>query len=102
MGIPTCIEQRKDWANADAVHMGRIEDEHFLEHAFRDSKPDVVIHLATYPNAHMVKNNPVDATGNMITANININLLYPLRNHFGEPHSCFIANISVCRVATRI
>ena len=66
------LEQRKDWANADSVHIGKIEDEHFLEHAFRDSKPDVVIHLATYPNAHMVKNNPVDATGNMITANINI------------------------------
>ena len=28
------LEQRKEWANADAVHMGRIEDEHFLEHAF--------------------------------------------------------------------
>ena len=41
------LEQRKEWANADAVHIGKIEDEQFLEHAFRECKPDVVIHLAT-------------------------------------------------------
>ena len=66
------LEQRKIWANADTVHIGKIESEQFLDHAFKQSQPDVVIHLATYPNAHMVKRNPMDATGNMVTANINI------------------------------
>lgn len=66
------LEQRKQWAGADTIHIGKIEDAFFLEHAFKSSKPDIVIHLATYPNAHMVKRNPEDATGNMVTANINI------------------------------
>jgi nucleoside-diphosphate-sugar epimerase len=66
------LEQRKTWANADTVHIGKIENEQILDHAFKQSQPDVVIHLATYPNAHMVKRNPMDATGNMVTANINI------------------------------
>ncbi len=66
------LEQRKSWANANTVHIGKIENEQFLDHAFKTSQPDVVIHLATYPNAHMVKKNPTDATGNMVTANINI------------------------------
>ncbi len=66
------IEQRKQWADSHATFVGKIEDEAFIENTFQTCRPDVVIHLATYPNAHMVKRNPVDATGNMVTSNINI------------------------------
>ena len=39
-----------------------------MENAFSDFKPDRVIHVATYPNARMVKRNVQDATDNMVTA----------------------------------
>ena len=39
-----------------------------MENAFADFKPDRVIHVATYPNAKMVKRNVADATNNMVTA----------------------------------
>ncbi len=39
-----------------------------LEHVFHTVYPDIVIDLATYPNAKMVKKNVVDATTNMISA----------------------------------
>ena len=39
-----------------------------MENTFKTFNPDIVIHVATYPNAYMVKRNVIDATGNMITA----------------------------------
>jgi nucleoside-diphosphate-sugar epimerase len=39
-----------------------------MDHVFDTVRPDVVIDLATYPNAKMVKKNVVDATTNMIAA----------------------------------
>ena len=39
-----------------------------LEQTFEDFKPERVIHVATYPNAKMVKRNVLDATNNMVTA----------------------------------
>ena len=62
------LEQRKQLCNADEVFPGQIEDPIFMENTFKQFKPDVVIHVATYPNAYMVKRNVIDATGNMITA----------------------------------
>lgn len=62
------LAQRQELCNADKVYSGRIEDPVFMENTFKDFKPDIVIHVATYPNAYMVKRNVIDATGNMITA----------------------------------
>jgi nucleoside-diphosphate-sugar epimerase len=39
-----------------------------MEQTFADFRPDRVIHVATYPNARMVKRNVLDATNNMVTA----------------------------------
>ena len=59
-------------SNADLVYNGHIEDVPFMENVFKQFKPEVVIHVATYPNAYMVKRNVIDATGNMITATATI------------------------------
>jgi len=51
------------------VHLhGDVVDSQFMASVFDAVKPEVVIDLATYPNAKMVKKNLVDATNNMITA----------------------------------
>jgi nucleoside-diphosphate-sugar epimerase len=62
------LPQRIAHSQAQSVYNGRIEDVEFMRSVFEDFKPDRVIHVATYPNAYMVKRNVVDATGNMITA----------------------------------
>lgn len=45
-----------------------VSDRGFLEQVFIQARPQVVIDLATYPNAKMVKRNVVDATINMVAA----------------------------------
>jgi nucleoside-diphosphate-sugar epimerase len=62
------LSQRKLITGADKEYIGKIENLQFMEHAFSDFKPDRVIHVATYPNAKMVKRNVQDATNNMVTA----------------------------------
>ena len=62
------LSQRKEIAQTDKEYIGQIENLQFLEQAFEDFKPDRVIHVATYPNARMVKRNVSDATQNMVTA----------------------------------
>ena len=62
------LEQRQTHCGADQVFPGQIEDPVFMENTFKQFKPNIVIHVATYPNAYMVKRNVIDATGNMITA----------------------------------
>lgn len=47
---------------------GDVCDPVFMTTVFDSAKPDVVIDLATYPNAKMVKKNVVDATVNMVAA----------------------------------
>lgn len=66
------LAQRIALADADQVFKGRIEDQLFINGVFNDFKPDVVIHVATYPNAKMVHRNPVDAANNMVSATANI------------------------------
>jgi len=60
--------QRKTITKTDKEYIGRIENLQFMEKAFEDFKPHRVIHVATYPNARMVKRNVLDATNNMVTA----------------------------------
>ena len=62
------LSQRRSITGADKEYIGKIENLQFMEHAFSDFKPDRVIHVATYPNAKMVKRNVQDATNNMVTA----------------------------------
>lgn len=69
------LAQRKSLAFADHVYEGRIEDVLFMNKVFSEFLPDVVIHLATYPNAKMVHRNPADAANNMVTATANILML---------------------------
>ena len=62
------LAQRKMITKTDNEYIGRIENLQFMEKTFEDFKPDRVIHVATYPNARMVKRNVLDATNNMVTA----------------------------------
>jgi len=62
------LKQRQDHCGADSIYSGKIEDPEFMSNVFKQFNPDIVIHVATYPNAYMVKRNVIDATGNMITA----------------------------------
>ena len=62
------LNQRKQIAKTDYEYIGQIENLQFMEQTFEHFKPDRVIHVATYPNARMVKRNVLDATNNMITA----------------------------------
>ena len=62
------LSQRKEIAQTDYEYIGQIENLQFMEKTFEHFKPDRVIHVATYPNAKMVKRNIADATKNMITA----------------------------------
>tara|TARA_B110000858_G_scaffold192215_1_gene242595 strand:- start:454 stop:1455 length:1002 start_codon:yes stop_codon:yes gene_type:complete len=62
------LNQRKAITGTDKEYIGQIENVQFMEKTFEDFKPDRVIHVATYPNARMVKRNVLDATNNMVTA----------------------------------
>lgn len=62
------LTQRKSITNASKEYIGQIENLQFMEQTFEDFKPDRVIHVATYPNAKMVKRNVQDATNNMVSA----------------------------------
>jgi UDP-glucose 4-epimerase len=62
------LSQRKQITNTDKEYIGQIENVQFMEQTFADFRPDRVIHVATYPNARMVKRNVLDATNNMVTA----------------------------------
>jgi UDP-glucose 4-epimerase len=62
------LSQRKQITNTDKEYIGQIENVQFMEQAFNNFKPDRVVHVATYPNAKMVKRNVLDATNNMVTA----------------------------------
>ena len=62
------LEQRLAYLGEHTWFQGDVCDPVFMEQVFDSCRPDVVIDLATYPNAKMVKRNVVDATENMIAA----------------------------------
>jgi len=62
------LSQRKEITQTDKEYIGQIENLQFLEQTFEAFKPERVIHVATYPNAKMVRRNVADATNNMVTA----------------------------------
>lgn len=60
--------QKLDYIGAHDYHLSDVVDVNTMSRLFDQIKPEVVIDLATYPNAKMVKKNIVDATENMISA----------------------------------
>jgi UDP-glucuronate 4-epimerase len=62
------IQQRIQFIGDHTLYRGDVADPIFMEHTFASFRPDIVIDLATYPNAKMVKKNVIDATTNMIAA----------------------------------
>ena len=62
------MKQRISYMGTHKHHQGNVCDLIFMNTVFDVTKPDIVIDLATYPNAKMVKKNVVDATTNMIAA----------------------------------
>ncbi|NDB56971.1 NAD-dependent epimerase/dehydratase family protein [bacterium] len=66
------LNQKIIQANTDLIFDTNINEQSNLDKIFYNFLPDVVIHLATYANAHFVKDNPVIATDNMITSTIKI------------------------------
>lgn len=60
--------QRVDFIGSHSSWTIDVCDAERLRSVFAEFGPDVVIDLATYPNAKMVKKNVVDATTNMIAA----------------------------------
>jgi len=62
------LEQRLAHMPAHNFAFGDVTDLKFMQSVFETQSFDVVIDLATYPNAKMVKRNVIDATENMITA----------------------------------
>jgi UDP-glucose 4-epimerase len=66
------LNQRRRIASADSIFRGRVEDVARLNEVLVEFRPDVVLHLATYPNARMVERDPIDASNNMVTGTINV------------------------------
>lgn len=62
------LAQRLAYMGNHTHYHGDVTDPVFMNSVFASEKFNVVIDLATYPNAKMVKKNVVDATSNMITA----------------------------------
>ena len=62
------LAQRLEYMGQHQDYRGNVRDEQFMESVFESFRPDIVVDLATYPNAKMVARNIIDATENMITA----------------------------------
>lgn len=62
------MAQRIEYIGQHHHYHGDVCDQAFMDSTFNSVRPDVVIDLATYPNAKMVKKNVVDATTNMVAA----------------------------------
>ena len=62
------LEQRLRHMPVHNFAFGDVTDLKFMQSVFETQSFDIVIDLATYPNAKMVKRNVIDATENMITA----------------------------------
>ncbi len=62
------LQQRLAMIGEHRQFTGSVTDPEYMHQVFDLIKPDVVVDLATYPNAKMVKKNVLDATENMIAA----------------------------------
>jgi UDP-glucuronate 4-epimerase len=66
------LHQKIVHANANQIYNVDITDNISLDRVFESFIPNVVIHLGTYANAHVVKKNPTYSANNMINSTINI------------------------------
>lgn len=62
------LSTRLNYIGTHKFHTIDVTDSTALDAVFEEVKPELVIYLATYPNARMVKRNVVDATHNMVGA----------------------------------
>lgn len=62
------LHERLQYLGNHGFFNGDVCDVEFMDRVFDQCQPHVVVDLATYPNAKMVKKNVVDATENMISA----------------------------------
>ena len=62
------LQQRIDHMGDHDFFAGDVCHAEFMDRVFESVRPNIVVDLATYPNAKMVKKNVVDATTNMIAA----------------------------------
>jgi len=62
------LEQRLTHMGNHNYVSGDVCNASFMDQVFLQTEPNIVVDLATYPNAKMVKKNVVDATTNMIAA----------------------------------
>lgn len=62
------LQQRLDHMGHHQQFIGSVTNSDYMNLVFDQVRPEVVVDLATYPNAKMVKKNVLDATENMIAA----------------------------------
>lgn len=62
------MTEKLNYIGEHDYHLADVTDANIMELLFSKIKPEIVVDLATYPNAKMVKKNVVDATENMISA----------------------------------
>jgi UDP-glucose 4-epimerase len=92
------LTQRIKYMGDHSFYEGSVTDEKWLESVFEEVKPNIVIDLATYPNAKMVKKNIVDATENMITATalaLNLSAKYKVNRFVLASSSMVYGNFDV-------
>lgn len=63
--------RKRNWADKVFVHRGDVTNKDHVLKAFQ-CRPDVVIHLASYPRAKIVHQNPSLGVGNIVGGTINL------------------------------
>lgn len=66
------LNQKITTSNANYFYKADLNDEITLDAVFQNFSPDIVIHLGTYANAHIVNKNPIHSANNMIASTIKI------------------------------
>lgn len=80
--------RQRNWAPAVLKHRGTVTDADTLLRIFQ-WKPEIVIHLASYPRAKLVNKNPVLGVNNIIDGTVN--LLQHCKN-FGVKRFVFVSS----------
>jgi UDP-glucuronate 4-epimerase len=80
--------RQRNWAPAVIKHRGTVTDADTLLRIFQ-WRPEVIIHLASYPRAKLVNNNPLLGVNNIVDGTIN--LLQHSKN-FGVKRFVFVSS----------
>jgi nucleoside-diphosphate-sugar epimerase len=65
------VYRQRNWKNVGVVLKGDVRDADVGLRAFR-SQPDIVIHLAAYPRAKLVQNNPLEGISQIVDGTTNM------------------------------